>query len=105
MKVSTLFDHLRTSLRLKELEIDENVNISRLSELVFTEVITSLEKIKFIKANISNKQLTALLTHVLNEGLISSDRMIVNTNPVKGASWWSSASGASLCPRDSIPTS
>ena len=71
MKVSTLFDHLRTSLCLKELEIDENVNISRLSELVFTEVITSLEKIKFIKTNISNKQLTALLTHVLNEGLIS----------------------------------
>ena len=76
---------------LKELEIDEKVNISSISELVFTEVITSLQKIKFIKTNISNKQMTALLTHVLNQGLIrTSDRMFVNTNLTKGATWRSS---------------
>ena len=67
-QVSTLFKHLRTSLCLKELEMDQHVNISSLSETVFTEVITNLQKLKLIKTDISNKQLTALLTHVLNQG-------------------------------------
>ena len=48
--------------------MDELVNISSISEQVFTEVFTSLEKIKLVKTQISNKQLTALLTHVLNQG-------------------------------------
>ena len=53
---------------MKDLEMDELVNISSISEQVFTEVFTSLEKIKLVKTQISNKQLTALLTHVLNQG-------------------------------------
>ena len=48
--------------------MDQYVNISSISDQVFTEVLTSLEKIKLVKTNISNKQLTALLTHVLNQG-------------------------------------
>ena len=68
VEASTLFDHLRTSLCLKDLEMDELVNISSISDQVFTEVLTSLEKIKLIKTNISNKQLTAFLTQVLNQG-------------------------------------
>ena len=68
VEASSLFDHLRTSLCLRDLEMDEHVNISSISDQVFTEVLTSLEKIKLVKTNISNKQLTALLTHVLNQG-------------------------------------
>ena len=68
VEASTLFDHLRTSLCLKDLEMDEHVNISSISDQVFTEVLTSLEKIKLVKTNISNKQMTAFLTQVLNQG-------------------------------------
>ena len=57
---------------LKDLEMDEHVNISSISDQVFTEVLTSLEKIKLIKTNISNKQLTAFLTQVLNQGQYGS---------------------------------
>lgn len=53
---------------LKDLELDEHVTLSSIPEQVFTEVLTSLEKIKLVKTNISNKQLTAFLTHVLNQG-------------------------------------
>ena len=68
VEASTLFNHLRTSLCLKDLELDEHVTLSSIPEQVFTEVLTSLEKIKLVKTNISNKQLTAFLTHVLNQG-------------------------------------
>ena len=50
------------------LEVDNNVNISTISDTVFTDVINSLSSVKFVGTVISNKQLTALLTRVLNEG-------------------------------------
>ena len=78
VEASSLFDHLRTSLCLRDLEMDEYVNISSISDQVFTEVLTSLEKIKLVKTNISNKQLTALLTHVLNQGQsVSQDNILL----------------------------
>ena len=66
-------------MRLKDLELDEHVTLSTISEQVFTEVLTSLEKIKLIRTNISNKQLTAFLTHVLNQGqsVRISDRQMI----------------------------
>ena len=48
--------------------MDNNVNISTISDTVFTDVINSLSSVKFVGTVISNKQLTALLTRVLNEG-------------------------------------
>ena len=63
-----MFDHLKTELKLRELEIDSNVNIANVSDTIFTTVINTLYRIKFIGTVISNKQLTSLLTKVLNEG-------------------------------------
>ena len=67
-QASSLFDHLKSESQLKCLEVDNNVNISTISDTVFTDVINSLSSVKFVGTVISNKQLTALLTRVLNEG-------------------------------------
>ena len=67
-QASSLFDHLKSESQLKCLEVDNNVNISTISDAVFTDVINSLSSVKFVGTVISNKQLTALLTRVLNEG-------------------------------------
>ena len=67
-QASSLFDHLKSESQLKCLEVDNNVNISTISDTVFTDVINSLSSVKFVGTVISNKQVTALLTRVLNEG-------------------------------------
>ena len=53
---------------MSELEIDKNVDISKLSETMLTNVIIKLRVVRFIGTKISNKQMTEFLTRVLNEG-------------------------------------
>ena len=48
--------------------MDGLVNISGVTDSVFTNVINTLSSVKFIGTVISNKQFTGLLTKVLNEG-------------------------------------
>ena len=48
--------------------MDVNVNISGVTDIVFTNVINTLSSVKFNGTVISNKQFTGLLTKVLNEG-------------------------------------
>ena len=63
-----LFDSLKTRLCLTELEIDDNFTLVNIHEDDFTTVINNLDVVKFIGTNISNKQLTSLLTTILNHG-------------------------------------
>ena len=67
-QATSLFDHLKTGKTLRELELDGHVNISAVTDTVFTNVINTLSSVKFIGTVISNKQFTGLLTKVLNEG-------------------------------------
>ena len=67
-QVVTLFQNLQSSMRLKQLEIDNHININNVHEDIFTKVVANLEKVIFNSAKISGKQLTNLLTHVLNNG-------------------------------------
>ena len=68
-QTKALFDNLKAGqMCLKELELDSNVHIGNISEADFTKVINSLSVVKFIGTIISGKQLTDLLTTVLNNG-------------------------------------
>ena len=67
-QATSLFDHLKNGKTLRELELDGHVNISAVTDTVFTNVINTLSSVKFIGTVISNKQFTGLLTKVLNEG-------------------------------------
>ena len=53
---------------MTQLELDSNVDISNIHEETFTEVINAINCVSFIGTVISNKQLTALLTKILNNG-------------------------------------
>ena len=68
-QISTLFDNLKVSMKLKKFEMDDLINISGIDEGSFTKVVANLEVVTFRKAKISSKQLTSLLTHVLNNGI------------------------------------
>ena len=67
-QVVTLFQNLKSTMKLKQLEIDNHINISSVHEDIFTKVVANLENVTFNSAKISGKQLTSLLTYVLNEG-------------------------------------
>ena len=67
-QVVTLFENLKTTLCLKQLELDDKININNVHEDTFSKVVTNLNKVTFNSTKLSGKQLTALLTHVLNNG-------------------------------------
>ena len=67
-QVLTLFENLKTSLCLKQFEMDNLINISNVHEDTFTKVVSNLDKVTFNSAKVSGKQLTAFLTHILNNG-------------------------------------
>ena len=68
LQIVTLFENLKTTLCLKQLELDDKINIHNVHEDTFSKVVTNLNQVTFNSAKISGKQLTALLTHVLNNG-------------------------------------
>ena len=72
-QVVTLFENLKTTLCLKQLELDDKININNVHEDTFSKVVTNLNKVTFNSAKLSGKQLTALLTHVLNNGETQSN--------------------------------